>query len=122
GFAGLLRFHLAPDNRLLIGDSRQRVDQTDLGLLISNISHSLRDGKRGPASIAEEDGTVWIRVLAADHFRSDVVTLYRFFIDKGSWLPAKVEESTADGYPEKTITFGGLEINTGIAESFFRLD
>jgi len=69
----------------------QRIDQTDLGLLIKNISHSLTDQRRGPVEI-EEDGYVLIRVFSGEPFHEGVVTLYQFFIDKNLWLPLKVED------------------------------
>jgi outer membrane lipoprotein-sorting protein len=122
GLARLLKLHLAPDSRLLKGSSGQRIDQTDLGLLIRNIAHSLTDQRRGPAGITEENGYVRIRVLAADHFRADVVTLYQFFIDKELWLPAKVEEFTPDGHPERRITFQELTTNNSVPDGFFQLD
>jgi len=122
GLAHLLKFHLAPDSRLLKGSSGQRIDQTDLGLLIRNISHSLTDQSRGPAELAENNGYVRVRVLAADHFHEDVITLYQFFIDKKLWLPAAVEEFTPDGRLERSITFGDLRINNGTPDSFFQLD
>jgi hypothetical protein len=122
GLANFLKLHLAPNSRLLSGSSGQRIDQTDFGLLIRNIGHSLTDQRRGPAEITDENGYVRIRVLAADHFREDVVTLYRFFIDKKLWLPAIVEEFTPDGSLERSISFGDLRINNGLSDSFFQFD
>jgi hypothetical protein len=117
-----LKFHLAPDNPLLRLPSGQHIDQTDLGLLIENISRSLTDGRRGPIEIAEENRTLRIRALADDHFRQGVVTLYQFFIDERSWLPMKVEESSPVGDPQRTVTFHDLRINIGVPESYFELD
>ncbi len=121
GLARLLKLHLAPDSRLLKDSSGQRIDQTDLGLLITNISHSLTDQRRGPAEIEEKDGYVRVRVLAADHFRADVVTLYQFFIDKKLWLPVKVEEFTPDGRLGRSVIFEDLRINRGLGDDFFQL-
>jgi outer membrane lipoprotein-sorting protein len=122
GLAHFLKFHLAPDSRLLKGSSGQRIDQTDIGLLIKNIAHSLTDQRRGPVEMVEENGHVRVRVKAVNHFHEDVVTLYQFLIDKKLWLPAKVEESTPDGRVERVITFEGLTINSGVPDSFFQLD
>ena len=122
GLAHFLKFHLEPDSRLLKGSSGQRIDQTDIGLLIKNIARSLTDQRRGPAEIKEENGHARIRVLAVNHFHEDVVTLYQFFIDKKLWLPAKVEEFTPGGQPERSITFKGLRTNSGVPDSFFQLD
>ena len=122
GLARLFKFHLAPDSRLLEDPSGQRIDQTDIGLLINHIAHSLRDQRKGRAEIAEEDGYIRIRVLAVDHFRENVDTLYQFYIDKKQWLPGKVEEFTPDGEPKRSIVFKDLRINNGFADSLFQLD
>ena len=122
---GLGRFftlHLAPDNSLLRSSSGQRIDQTDLGLLIKNIGHSLTDQRRGPVEFAEDDGHFRVRVLADDHFQKGVETRYQFFIDQKLWLPAEVEESTPEGRLERKINFHNLRINTGVPDSFFRMD
>jgi len=121
GVAHIFQFHLSSGNPLIMGAFGQRIDQTDLGLLIKNISHSLTDQRRGPVEI-EQDGCIRIRVLAVNHFQEGVVTLYRFFIDKDLWLPVKVEESMPDGPLERTITFQNLRINTGVPDNFFQMD
>ena len=115
-------FHLSIDNSLLRVSAGQRVDQTDLGLLIQNISHSLTDRRRGPVEVTEDEGDVRVRALADDHFREGVLTEYQFFIDKNRWLPVRVEESTPDGYLERTIIFRNLRINIDVPSSFFQLD
>lgn len=122
GLLGLMTFHLSPSNRLLKVSPGQRIDQTDMGLLIRNIARSLSDQRRGSADISEEDGYVQIRVVAADHFRPGIVTTYRFLVDKKIWLPTKVEESTPGGRPERIVTFRNLEVNKGIPDGFFRED
>jgi hypothetical protein len=121
GVAHIFQFHLSSGNPLIMGASGQRIDQTDLGLLIKNISHSLTDQRRGPVEI-EEDGRIRIQVLAVNHFQEGVVTLYQFFIDKNLWLPVKVEESTPDGQLERTISCQNARINTGVSDSFFQID
>jgi outer membrane lipoprotein-sorting protein len=122
GVAHFLKFHLSLENRLIKVPSGQRIDQTDLGFLIRNISRSLTDQRKGPAEFAEEDGYIRISVLAVNHFRKGTVTLYRFLIDKSLWLPVKVEESTPEGRPERTVTFQNLRMNIGVPDSFFQID
>jgi outer membrane lipoprotein-sorting protein len=112
--------HLSPDNPFLQAASGQRINQTDLGLLVRNIAHSLTDRRRGPVEVAEDPGDVRIQVLADDHFREGVVTRYQFLIDKKMWLPEQVEESTPDGVLERTIFFRNLKTNIGIADTFFQ--
>jgi outer membrane lipoprotein-sorting protein len=115
-------FHLAPDNPLLRVASGQRIDQTDLGLLVRNISHSLTDHRRGPVEVTEDDRDIRIRVLADDHFREGVLTLYQFLIDKKLWLPVRVEESTPDALLERMVIFRNLRTNIGVPDRFFQLD
>ncbi len=119
---GFLTFHLPPDNFLLQVSAGQRIDQTDLGLLITNIAHSLTDHRRGPLAATEENAAIRIRVMADDHFQKGVVTLYQFLIDKEVWLPIEVEESSLDGLLKRTIVFRNLRTNIGIPDNFFQLN
>ena len=121
GWARFFKLHLSPNSFLLKDVSKQRIDQTDLGLLIRNISHSLTDQRRGPVEVSEDDGRIELHVLADDHFRKGVTTRYRFLIDKDLWLPAAVEELTPKGILKRTITFRNLRINIGVSDSFFQL-
>jgi outer membrane lipoprotein-sorting protein len=122
GLTRFLKFHLAPDNFLIKVPSGQRIDQTDLGLLIRNISHSLGEGRRGPVETREDNEQIEIRVLADNHFLRGIITLYRFSINKRLWLPVRVEESKPDGQLERMVIFRNLRTNIGIPDSLFRLD
>ena len=82
------------DDPLLQSPSGQRMDQTDLGLLIKNIRHSVTDQRRGPVSLSEDKNTIQIQVLADDHFREGVETRYQFLISKELRLPVEVDQST----------------------------
>ena len=62
GLLPMFTFHLMLDDPLLETPSGQRIDQTDLELLINNIRHSLTDQRRGPVSISEDKDTIQIRV------------------------------------------------------------
>ena len=115
-------FHLALDNPLLLVASGQRLDQTDLGLLIKNIGHSLTDQRRGPAEVVEEGEYIRVQVLADNHFQKGVETRYQFLIDRKLWLPVQVEESTPEGRLEREIILRNLRTNIGVFDSFFRLD
>ncbi len=122
GWAGFLKLHLSLDSPLLRSSAGQRIDQTDLGLLIRNIAHSLTDRRRGEIKAAEQDGRVLIEVLAEDHFLVGVVTLFRFSIDKARWLPVGVEEFTPDGIPKRKVIFRNLRTSRGIPDAFFRIN
>jgi len=122
GWARIFTFHLAPGSSLLMDSSNQRIDQTDIGLLIKNISHSLTDQRRGPVGFSENNERIEVRVLADDHFRKAQQTLYHFFIDRHLWLPIGVQEFTADGKLKRAVTFRNLRINTGISDSIFQIN
>jgi outer membrane lipoprotein-sorting protein len=122
GWARFLRFHLAPDSALLEASAGQRIDQTDMGLLIQNISHSVTDRRRGEMRLSEEDGRVVIEVLAEDHFLAGVLTLYRFYVDEKLWLPVEVQEFTPDGVLHREVLFRGLRTSISVSDAFFRID
>jgi outer membrane lipoprotein-sorting protein len=117
-----LQFHLGPDNILLADPSGQRVDQTDLGLLIRNIAVCMTDGRRGLLEISEEEHSLVVKVLAQDLFLKGENTHYTFVIDKKSWLPREIRESTSGGSFKRRVVFRDLEINPGVSDSFFRLN
>ena len=122
GLIGFLKLHLFPDSALLRTAAGQRIDQTNLGLLIKNIGHSLTDRRRGEVRITEQDGQVRIEVLAEDHFLAGVLTLYHFFIDKTRWLPVKVREFTPKGILKREVRFRNLRTSIGITDGFFSIN
>jgi len=122
GWVGFLKLHLSPDSALLRSSAGQRISQTDQGLLIRNIVHSLTDRRRGEIRMADEEGRVFIEVLADDHFLDGVVTLYRIAVDKARWLTVEVEELTPDGVPKRKVIFRNVRTLRGVPDSFFRID
>jgi len=117
-----LDFHVAPDNILLADPSGQRVDQTDLGLLIRNIERCMSEGRRGLLEISEEERSIVVEVLSEDLFRKGENTHYTFVIEKESWLPTEIREAAPGGSPKRRIVFSEIELNPGVKESFFRPD
>ena len=122
GLLGFLRPRLDPGSYLFTGSSNQRLDQTDLGLLIENIARSVGADRLGPATLAEDGSVVRIDVLAADHFRKGAMTRYNFMIDRSQCLPVEVVESTPAGKRTRTVVFRALELNRGAPDSLFTLD
>jgi outer membrane lipoprotein-sorting protein len=120
GLKGVFELHLSPESFLLRVPSAQTVDQTDLGLLIRNIARSLGKGRRGEVRIDENEREIRISVVADDHFRQGVITRYRFSVDRKTWLPSEVEESTPDGSFERRIVFHDLKTNIGVPNSTFQ--
>lgn len=122
GWKGFLKLRLAPDNPLLATRSGQRIDQSDLGLLIRNIARSVGEPSRGEPQLVEKDRQLLLEVVAADHFLPGVVTRYRFVIDKTLWLPVAVDELTPDGRMKRTVRFRNLNISPQLPEDFFAID
>jgi outer membrane lipoprotein-sorting protein len=120
GLLSKLRFHLMLDDPLLETPSGQRMNQTDLGLLIKNIRHSVTDQRRGPVSISEDKDTIQIQVLADDHFREGVETRYRFLISKELWLPVEVGRSTTNDVQDGRIIFRNLRTNINVSDDLFQ--
>ena len=121
GLFGFLTLHLSPDSSLLRNAAGQRIDQTDLGLLIQNIEHSLTDKRRGVIKVSELDRQLHIEVMAEDHFLRGVLTLYHFLIDKTRLLPTEVSEFTPDGIIKREVRFRNLRTSINAPESFFRI-
>jgi hypothetical protein len=119
GWLGFATLRLDPNNRLLRSAAGQRIDQTDLGLLIDHIEKSLTEGRKEPPRLEVDDRYIEAAVLAEDHFLDNVLTRYRFFIDRENDLPARIEESTPEGVLRRRIEFHGMRINIGISEDFF---
>lgn len=113
---------LSPQSFLLRNAAGQRIDQTDLGLLIRNIGQSLTGGRSGQVEAARQNGALRLRVLAQDHFQKAAETLYEFHIDESLRLPVRVDEMTPEGRPKRKIFFRRFKTNLGLADSFFQLD
>jgi len=120
GLLGFLKFHLSPDNSLLKVSAGQRIDQTDMGVLIRNISHTFTDQLKGEEQITEENDYILLSAVAENHFIKGMITRYRFFIDKSMFLPVRIEESTPNGTPERTIIFHHLTVNTNVRGAFMQ--
>lgn len=119
GWLGSFKFRLSPDSNMLSNSAGQRIDRTDLGLLIANIAHSLTDRRRGELEISLRDNRIVIRVLSQDHFLPGVLTLYRFSIDRALWLPVEVEEFTPEGIIKRKVIFRNLKTSVNLPEGFF---
>jgi outer membrane lipoprotein-sorting protein len=120
GLLSILGFHRPLDDPLLKSPTGQRINQTDLGLLIKNIRHGVTDQRRGPVSILEDDNTIQIEVLADDHFLEGVETRYQFLISKELWLPVEVSASKENGVQEWRIVFRNLRTNINVPDALFQ--
>jgi outer membrane lipoprotein-sorting protein len=123
-FPGLpfIKLTLDLDSSLISDPSGQRIDQTPIGLLIRNIERSLTEERLGRPEFQESEKTVEIRVLAENHFRRSVTTLYRFEIEKKNWLPTAIDERTPEGSLKREVRFRNLKTNLGISDRLFTLE
>jgi outer membrane lipoprotein-sorting protein len=122
GWMRFMKLHLSPDSSLLRSRTGQRLDQTDLGLLIGNIARSLADWRRGEIMVYGANDRLFIEVLAQDHFHPGMLTLYRFAVDTTLWLPVEVTEFTPEGVPKRRVLFRNLRTSISVPGSFFRID
>lgn len=120
GLLSGITLHLKLDDPFLQTPSGQRINQTDIGLLIRNIRHSVTDQRRGPVSLSEDKDTIQIEVLADDHFRERLETRYRFLISKEFRLPVEVGASTLSRVPEGRIIFRNLRTNINVPDDLFQ--
>ena len=119
GAKGIFELHMDPDSFFLRRSSGQRVDQTDLGLLIVKIRESVGEHRKGPVELSESESAVEISLAADNHFRGGVTTRYRFSIDKKIWLPVQIQEFSLEGSFERKICFLDLRTNIAVPDSTF---
>ena len=122
GWARFLRLHLPPESGVLMTSAGQRIDQTDLRLLVQNMAHSLTDRRHGEIVLSEEDGLLCLEVMAENHFRPNILTRYRFVVDEKRWLPVEVQERTPEGMLQREVIFRSLRTSIGIPDTFFQSD
>lgn len=118
----LTTFHLDPGNPFLEISPGQQINQTDLGLLIVNIRHSLTDMFLGELEVTAGIKHIVIRVLSDNPFRRGVPRRYVFTIDKEMWLPVAVEEATEEKVLQRTVVYDHIKVNLGVKDSFFHID
>lgn len=119
GVGRFMALRLSPDNRLLVSPSGQRIDQTDLGLLIANIGRSVGSERRAEVTVRRGEGRIVLETVANDHFLPDVLTRYRFVIDAGTFLPVEVTERTPEGVLKRVVLFRNLKSVERFPDRFF---
>lgn len=122
GLLKFLRITLDPGSARLAVAPGQRLDQTDLGLLVRNIARSLAAEARSAPVLRESRENLVAVVEAEAHFLPGVAARYEFRIDRGLWLPVGVREEISERGWVREVAFEGLEVNPGLPESLFRLE
>lgn len=122
GFLKFLTLPLDVDNPLLQVSPGQRIDQTDLGLLIEKIERSLTVERKGEIRLRETPASAVLEVRAAAHFLPDLEACYLYTIAKDTWLPAEIVERIPGKGLERTVRFLEMRLNPGLSEAVFTLD
>lgn len=121
GHFSFFTMHVDKDSPLVEISPGQHINQTDLGLLIRNIAHSVTDMFLGDLSITQNRARVTVRVLSDNPFQKGTPTRYTFTIDAQTWLPVAVEESTPEGVLKRRVLYQDMKTNTGVKDSVFEL-
>jgi len=111
----------SPNSSVVEISPGQHIHQTDLGMLIRNITSSMAELSMGDLKLEEDGDRIVIRVLSDNPFRKGEATRYTFYIDKNLWLPVAVEESTPNGVLRRRVVYENLRLNTGVSDRVFRL-
>ena len=119
GWASAFTLHLDAKSSLLEISPGQQINQTDLGILIRNIAHSITDFYLGDLQVSSDSEEIIVRMLSDNPFHRGTPTRYAFFIDTRLWLPVKVQEYTPSGKLERRVIYEKLKLNTGISDSIF---
>ncbi len=97
GWASIFTLRLNSRHSLLEISPGQQITQTDYGVLIANIRHSLTDLFLGELDVQLLPTRTVIRVLSDNPFQRGNPTRYIFAIDAHHWLPIHVTEMAPDG-------------------------
>jgi len=122
GLFRFLRISLDPGSASLEVAPGQRIDQTDLGFLVRNITRSLTDSGSTEISLRYAPEAVVASVVAENHFQAGVRTRYEFWVNRRLWLPVRLRETVPEREWEREVSFEDLETNLGLPESLFHLE
>ena len=112
---------LSPGNPL-IGNSRgQRVDRSDVGVLLEN-ARALRDGGKLESSgsdIIAGRKAVYLDITGAGNAEIGGVHRYELWLDPESLFPLRVVSRDLRDAVIETVTMDAAEINTALPDSLF---
>ena len=112
---------LSPGNPL-IGNSRgQRVDRSDVGVLLEN-ARALRDGGKLESSgsdIIVGRKAVYLDITGAGNAEIGGVHRYELWLDPESLFPLRVVSRDLQDAVIETVTMDAAEINTALPDSLF---
>jgi outer membrane lipoprotein-sorting protein len=121
GWASVFSLRLDSRHSLLEISPGQQISQTDYGVLIANIRHSLTDLFLGELEVQVLPARTVVRVLSDNPFKRGNPTRYIFAIDDELSLPVHVTEMDPHGRLRRTVDYLDLKMNSGLSEAIFHL-
>ncbi|WP_412767239.1 sigma-E factor regulatory protein RseB domain-containing protein [Citrobacter enshiensis] len=113
--------NLSPTDSLIQDDHGHRVDQSDIGVLLSNIRRLQHDGTT--VTVGEETlagrATLHLSVTGPKGVSVDDVNRYEIWLDKSHGLPAKVVSYDRQGKLLETVLMDAMVINIQFPADFF---
>lgn len=113
--------NLSPTDSLIQDDHGHRVDQSDIGVLLSNIRRLQNDGTT--VTVGEETlagrATLHLSVTGPKGVSVDDVNRYEIWLDKSHGLPAKVVSYDRQGSLLETVLMDAMVINIQFPADFF---
>lgn len=117
----LFALTLSPENRLVQSPTGQRVDRSDIGVLLNNVKTLQRNGETvvlGEELIAGTR-TVRLAVAGTGHFVVGNVHRYDLWLDSLTLLPLKVVSRDVNNDVIETVVMDDLRINVKLADELF---
>lgn len=116
-------FSLSPDNRLVKSSKGHRVDESDIGALLKEVSRLLSHGKSRKLKdeTIGKKRVVRVSVEGEDDFTVGDIHRYHLWLDKETFLPLRVSAYDTGGALIEEVFMDDLKINIEFPDDFFDL-
>ena len=114
---------LNPDNPILKSSKKHTVDKSDIGVLLSDVKELASHGKSSfmrEEKVGDRDCMV-INVKSDKNIADRKINQYILWLDKGIFLPIKVEAYKKSGILVERVLMDDLKININLPDDFFDL-
>jgi outer membrane lipoprotein-sorting protein len=114
---------LKPDNPILKSSKKHTVDQSDIGVLLTDVNDLASEGTTSfmrEEKVGNRDCVV-IDVTGKQRSAEEGVVRYLLWLDKDIFLPVKVEAYDQSGELVEKVLMDDLQINIDLLDHFFKL-
>lgn len=113
--------NLSPSNPLIQSSRNQRVDQSDVGVLLGNVQRLAQDGSLGPADEQALAGrqVLHLSVTGTGDLTVAGVHRYELWLDAASLFPLKVISRDLQDVIIETVHMEDAEINVPLSRTLF---